>query len=395
MFYSQCPDCSSVRVVATEEIGSGDIVVNCESCDTPYNLAWHLLDRLPSIRQNESSNDRFAHKQIESELELPPRFKPDWSLPGLNADTGNYEAIPKREKPAPGETSVASPPPPPAKTSKPASNVAAKLDDADVEATVEIDTGFDEEDELEASVGRAQTATDASTTAEPARDDTDVSKRHRASKSQLEQADASVVAAESVLDGNDESEALEQDDPARSTERAAARRRRRRRRREKARQKAVTRSRYWALGCVGLILLMLLQIRLFYMDTLFRSADTQPLAKLFCVVFSCQPPTPRDLGLLQINNTVVGNHPDIPSALRISTTVTNVAEHDQSYPDVQLTLTDPNGKIISRRTFSPGQYVESYVAGRERLESAETETFVFDISNPSKRAIGFEIELVR
>jgi len=401
LFYSQCPDCSSVRVVATEEIGSGDVVVNCESCDIPYNLAWHLLDRLPSIRQTASGDDRFAHRQIESQLELPPRFKPDWSLPGLNADTGNYEATPGREKADAREVRVAPAPPPPASSPNLSKSRTEDIDDEEIIETVEIDTGFGEYDELEATTATTQAEATVGDEVDKVRGEAkartkkQISTRSDQGRHQIERAEASVVAEESALDGTDESIALEKDDPASTSDRAASRRRRRRRRREKARKKAVTRSRYWALGGVGMILLMLLQVRLFYMETLFKSPDSQPVAKIFCLVFACQAPTPRDLTLLQINNTVVGNHPDIPSALRISTTVTNIAEYEQIYPDVQLTLTDPNGKIISRRTFSPGQYVEGYVAGQELLKSAATETFIFDISNPSQRAIGFEIELVR
>jgi len=192
-----------------------------------------------------------------------------------------------------------------------------------------------------------------------------------------------------------QSKPLQEKQSRSSADRSAARRRRRKRKREKEKKKAVTRARYWALGCLGLVVLVGLQVRLFYLDTLFTSSQSQPIAGIFCRIFSCPTPLPRDLGLLQINNTVVGNHPDVPSAIRISTTVSNVAEHDQPYPNVQLTLTDPNGTIISRRTFSPGQYVPDYVAGQERLQSAETTTFQFDINNPSKKAIGFEVELIQ
>jgi len=68
-----------VRVVATEEIGSGDIVVNCESCGEAYNLAWHLLDRLPSIKKNDGDGANLANDElrVENELKVPPPFKPD------------------------------------------------------------------------------------------------------------------------------------------------------------------------------------------------------------------------------------------------------------------------------------------------------------------------------
>ena len=91
---------------------------------------------------------------------------------------------------------------------------------------------------------------------------------------------------------------------------------------------------------------------------------------------------------------MVRNHPDVPNTLSIVATVTNTAPHDQAYPNVQLTLTDPKGKIISRRRFVPGQYVQDYSEASARLASNSVEELRLDISNPSKSAIGFEFELV-
>ncbi len=394
MFYSQCPECSAVRVVATEEIGSGDIVVNCESCGESYNLAWHLLDRLPSIRKNETDSDTLADDQlsVESELELPPKFKPDWSLPGLKAD-GEPSAA-ESDSAAP---SVSAPPPPARRQQAKAEDRAPVKDDIESPAprvTRQQQQPIVNAPPLTQAVAavageQSQALPPPAAALEPpgtTKPDWPARNKDEPERSSFESADTEVYDGSDPLDDDEE--------PQSAADRAAARRRRRKRKRAKEKQKAITRARYWALGSFGLVLLLGLQIRMFYLDTLFQSSESQPIAGFFCKVFSCPTPLPRDVGLLQINNTTVGNHPDVPNAIRISTSVSNVAEHDQAYPDVQLTLTDPKGKIISRRTFSPGQYVPRYDESRQRLQSAQTDVFKFDISNPSKRAIGFEVELV-
>lgn len=402
MFYSQCPECSAVRVVATEEIGSGDIVVNCESCGESYNLAWHLLDRLPSIRKNGSDDDNLVKDKlrVESEVELPPPFQPDWSLPGLNADSEldeTEQVIAKSKalvKPAaPAATAVTravaaretTPSPAAARDriESPAPRITREQQQPIINAPPLTQA-------LAPVVGGRSVAPPPPAALKPPGTTTD-----REAPTRDEDLLDSTTFDSTDTEIYTHSEPLEDEEPESAADRAAARRRRRKRKRQKEKKKAITRARYWALGSFGLVLLLGLQIRMFYLDTVFQSSGSQPVAGFFCKIFSCPTPLPRDLGLLQINNTAVGNHPDVPNAIRISTTVSNVAEHDQAYPDVQLTLTDPNGKIISRRTFSPGQYVPGYVAGRERLQSAETGTFQFDISNPSKRAIGFEVELVQ
>lgn len=385
MFYSQCPECGTVRVVASEEIGSGDIVVSCESCDTAYNLAWHLLDRLPSIHQAEIDNERLANRPIESELS-PPSFTPDWSLPGLNTDS-QYE-FGKSELTADTE-----------ELSQSSSKIQA--DTSVQERRVPTRREFESTDKP-AAAPHARVVAGTAPQASPPRSATDRFKEVVVGKATdtitvdhptevIDETEPdSVIEADDVLESVEDSELLTDEE----LDSATQGRRRREERYSNTAQKARTRSRFWALGCFGLIVMVLLQVRLFYLDTLFKLPAAQPLAGVFCKVFSCAAPLQRDLAMLQINNTLVVNHPDVPNAIRISTTVVNVAEHDQNFPDVQLTLTDPNGNIISRRTFSPGQYVPGYNASAQRLRSSETETFQFDISNPSKRAIGFEIELI-
>ena len=82
--------------------------------------------------------------------------------------------------------------------------------------------------------------------------------------------------------------------------------------------------------------------------------QTRPLLTQWCEQVGCQLQPVRRLEALQVDNAaLVRTASEGPDRYRLSVTVHNRAEIELAWPHVDLTLTDEQGAVIARRTFSP------------------------------------------
>lgn len=150
----------------------------------------------------------------------------------------------------------------------------------------------------------------------------------------------------------------------------------------------------WTIGCIALVALLAVQVRFLHFDVLAGIPALRPYLQQFCSVAECAVPLPRSPRLIELAQTRVALHPDQPGALRVSAKLTNRADYDQSFPNLQLTLTDKAGRIVGRRVYDPTLYL-----GQEgsalKLGSGATQAIVLDLAQPHDTAIGFELAIAR
>ncbi len=150
----------------------------------------------------------------------------------------------------------------------------------------------------------------------------------------------------------------------------------------------------WSLVALVLLAALGWQVRTFYLADLAAVAPLRPLLAGFCRLSGCALPPRQDLGRIELVDTGVLPHPDTPGALRVSATFVNRADFAQSYPLVQVTLTDKIGNIVGRRAYPPREYL---IPGRRDLTMLTpnvVEVVSLDLANPHEKAVGYEIELV-
>lgn len=149
----------------------------------------------------------------------------------------------------------------------------------------------------------------------------------------------------------------------------------------------------WASGVLVLIVLVVLQIRFFLVDELYSIEGTRPYISLFCGFAGCSAPQRVEPGAIDIAQTRVDLHPEVPGAIRINVNLINRAAFAQPYPALELTLSDTDGRIVGRRTYEPADYL------RERPESALLDPGILavasiNLARPNENAVGFETRVV-
>lgn len=117
-------------------------------------------------------------------------------------------------------------------------------------------------------------------------------------------------------------------------------------------------SRYFPTLIVALVFIALLQST-YALRTRIVSAWPQlkPFMADACALFNCKINLPQEADLLAIDDIELGEDHERQGLLRLTSTLINNAKFTQAYPSLELTLTDPNGKVQVRRVFTPREYL--------------------------------------
>ena len=149
---------------------------------------------------------------------------------------------------------------------------------------------------------------------------------------------------------------------------------------------------FWAFGNLVLLLLLAGQFVYFYRDELAENPSWRPLVTEFCGYARCELRPLRDVAAIELLQTMIAPHPHYASALRIRTTLVNRAGFPQDYPGMEVSLTDNGGRVITRRAFTPAQYLPAPAAGA--MSPNIVAATLLDVTNPDGKAVGYEIRLV-
>ncbi|KAA3626243.1 MAG: DUF3426 domain-containing protein [Proteobacteria bacterium] len=149
----------------------------------------------------------------------------------------------------------------------------------------------------------------------------------------------------------------------------------------------------WASGVLMLIVLVVLQVRFFLVDELYAISATRPYIALFCSLAGCEAPLRSDPGSIEIAQTRVDLHPEVPGAMRIKVNLINRADFAQPYPSLQLTLSDKDGRIVGRRTYTAQEYLDGD-GGDALLDPGILAVATINLARPNENAVGFETTVV-
>ena len=148
----------------------------------------------------------------------------------------------------------------------------------------------------------------------------------------------------------------------------------------------------WSVAAFGLLVLLGLQVKYLFTEKYAQHQEYGPFLTAGCELFNCALPARTDSSRLTLTHTRIDLHPFAPGAIRITVKLVNEAVFAQPYPDLQVTLTDWNGRVVGRRTFPPGRY---FAEGQpDTLGSGELGVMLFDIARPHEKAVGFEVNIV-
>jgi predicted Zn finger-like uncharacterized protein len=147
----------------------------------------------------------------------------------------------------------------------------------------------------------------------------------------------------------------------------------------------------WSLASLLLAGLVGAQLAWLYRVELAAHATLQPLIAGYCEWLGCELTPAHHVGRIEFE-TSIAPHPKFTNALRLRADLVSRAERVQRYPLLEVTLTDSEGRPLSRRRFGPRDYLGAKT-GDTMMPNVVVHALL-DVTNPENRAVGYEIRLL-
>lgn len=109
--------------------------------------------------------------------------------------------------------------------------------------------------------------------------------------------------------------------------------------------------------------------------------------------FGIDVPVRRNLSALQLLSAKTEPHPTRASTLLLRISLVNRAHIDQPLPWLELSLKNSDGKIISRRSLSPKDYIHNNRIGAD-IGARELKKVTIELLSFPKQAAGYELKLL-
>lgn len=149
----------------------------------------------------------------------------------------------------------------------------------------------------------------------------------------------------------------------------------------------------WILGVLLGAAIFAAQTIYFYRDQLAAHTTLRPILIDICAEIGCTLRPPYDTTRIElVQPTNIAPHPRYANALRLRATLVNRAAVAQAPPLMQVSLTDSAGRVLSRRTFTPNQYMEQRAAAGHDMTPHLAIGALLDLVNPESKAVGYQID---
>lgn len=156
-------------------------------------------------------------------------------------------------------------------------------------------------------------------------------------------------------------------------------------------QKKSTSPALLALGG-ALVLLALLQCAYFYRHTIaMQFPQTKPSLVSLCQTLGCKIDLPKEIQLFSIDDSTIEEDADHEGVIRLSSTITNRADFNQAYPNLEVTLTDTQDQPKLRRIFKPSEYLTKEFNLEEGIAAGDSITINMPLMADDLKPAGFRL----
>lgn len=148
----------------------------------------------------------------------------------------------------------------------------------------------------------------------------------------------------------------------------------------------------WSVGIALMLVSLVGQWAWLMREDLAAYPGLRPWLERMCALEGCRLPLRRDPGAVVLKERDVRSHPSVDSALLINATIVNDAGFPQSYPGLELALSDTAGNVIASRVFRPEEYLGRPLAPGEAMPVGVPVHLRLELADPGKNAVGFAFE---
>jgi len=100
-----------------------------------------------------------------------------------------------------------------------------------------------------------------------------------------------------------------------------------------------------------------------------------------------------DLNMIELVSSEMRSHPSQLGALQLNATITNRAEVNQAYPELEVILLDSLGQPLASRVFEPSDYLAKGSDTSRGMAPAAYLPLVLNLADPGQQAVGFELKV--
>ena len=118
--------------------------------------------------------------------------------------------------------------------------------------------------------------------------------------------------------------------------------------------------------------------------------ELRPWLQRACVVFGCRVPLPSDRSMIRLVGRNIRPHPSVAGALIISAAMQNQAPFAQSFPTVEIVLSNLSGNKVAMRRFGPAEYLDEGTSLEAGMPPQILLPLVFEVVDPGDDAVAFE-----
>lgn len=118
----------------------------------------------------------------------------------------------------------------------------------------------------------------------------------------------------------------------------------------------------WIATLTALLLALMLLAQaayLFRVELGARLPGIKPLLTEYCELLACTVALPQKPDLIIIESSELESDPNQSNIITLHALVHNRAPYTQSYPNLELTLTDLQDQVVARRVFRPVDYLKT------------------------------------
>lgn len=158
---------------------------------------------------------------------------------------------------------------------------------------------------------------------------------------------------------------------------------------------AAPRTPRWQWGVVsGLVVLLVLQIMVADRANLAADAGSRPWVAGLCGVLRCSLPAWHEPSAFSMISRDVRPVPTQPGALQVQASFRNDARWAQAWPQLRLSLSDADGRVIGTGVFVPQDYLGPTGDAHAVLEPGQSAQIAFRVREPAASTVAFTFEFL-
>lgn len=149
---------------------------------------------------------------------------------------------------------------------------------------------------------------------------------------------------------------------------------------------------HWLL-VAGLALLLLLQSVLADRARLAADAGNRAWLGTLCGVLRCSLPAWHEPTAFTMTSREIRPLPGQAGVLQVQASIRNDARWAQAWPDLRLSLSDADGRVIGSGVFTPAQYLGEN-PGAALLEQGQSARVAFRVQEPAASTVAFTFDFL-